>query len=251
MLEVASLSDVGRSRDHNEDSLIMVKQELETNGKRTEIALLAVADGMGGHAKGEVASNIAINTVSTMFVSSLSNIQNNPQPTIKNIIEMADSNIKQRAKDDPSCESMGTTIVMGLIIGRTLYLGNAGDSRCYIIREKEIRQISKDHSYVQDLIDRGEITEMEARHHPQKNVVTNVLGAVDNPKIDIFQEILEVNDVLLLTSDGLTGEVEDSEILNIIEQNPEMKKACQELIWMANQRGGRDNISVILTKVIF
>ncbi len=247
-ITISSLSDVGKSRDHNEDSLLVLKKESDTDGKRAETALLVVADGMGGHAKGEVASQMAAKALSDT-ISPLWGLRIKPEKSLRKGISEAEKRIQQKMSQDSSCQGMGTTVVTSLIVGDNLYIGNVGDSRCYLVRKREIRQLTKDHSLVQEMVDRGEITQSEAQVHPQKNVITNVVGAIKNVKIDIFKEKLQNNDRILLTSDGLVGELEDNEIREIILKNKNPKKACKELVRMANERGGGDNITVIVAKI--
>jgi len=245
----SSRTDVGRARDHNEDSIYVIKQEFDTNEKRIEKSLLVVADGMGGHAKGEVASKIAVEAMADIVTPLLSNMNMDPQQILRNAISDAHNRIQQMMKEDPSSTGMGTTVVASIIAGNAAFLANVGDSRGYLIRKNEINQITKDHSLVQEMVDRGEITTMEAKNHPDKNVITNVVGAISELRIDTFTEKLEHGDVILLTSDGLVNELEDWEIRDIIVNNRDPGDACKELIWMANNRGGHDNISVIISRI--
>lgn len=249
MLEISSLTDVGKTRDHNEDSLLVLKKECEANGKRTEVALLVVADGMGGRARGEVASLLAIETILDSIYPAFSNPGINPEEELRKGIAEAEKKIQSKMLEDQTCKGMGTTVVTALIVEDNLYVGNVGDSRCYFIRNGEISQITKDHSLVQEMVDKGVISEMEAKKHPDKNVITNAVGAAKTLVIDTFEKKIHNDDTILLTSDGLVGELSNWEIKDIVLKSNTPKEACKELVRRANERGGRDNISIIVANV--
>lgn len=248
-INIACKSDVGIVRNLNEDSLEVIKKEVVFQSNRIECGIMIVADGMGGHAKGELASFIGTNIVSEELTKALLDNFNqsiNPEKELKEAVIKANNTIQEALKTDPTAKGMGTTIVACLIFGNKLFVANAGDSKCYIINKKKIRQVTIDHSLVQQLVDRGELTKEEAREHPDKNVIVNVVGYSKDVKVDTFKEILSNEDKILLTSDGLTNELEDSEIKNVVLESENIEKACERLVYLANERGGHDNISVVI-----
>lgn len=220
-------------------------------------ALLVVADGMGGHNAGEVASAIAIDTVQQMFTPERLKDVVSDDRAIQNflidVVKTADLNILNRAKKDSSTQGMGTTLVMAWILADKVYVCWCGDSRCYMLnKDKGLMRLSKDHSYVQELVDRGELEPQYAMDHPLSNVITRCLGDMDRravPDTRIFQ--LHDGDIILLCSDGLCGYCTDEQILDILikyHDNPEICK--NELISAALNEGGQDNITVALCNLL-
>lgn len=238
-LSVTEISDPG-SRDHNEDcGLALV-------GRSQHI--LAVADGMGGHAAGEIASQLAIDTFATFHKTDYSNSDLNPNDLIHNAITSANQAIRDDARENPSREGMGSTCVFALIRGRKLSIGHVGDSRAYLVRGGGIRQLTRDHSFVEEMVKAGMITPHETHTNPQRNVILQSLGCSDTINIDVNENTvnLKINDYVLLCSDGLTAVVADQEIAEIVERLVEPRIIAEELVNLTNRRGGPDNVTVVI-----
>jgi protein phosphatase len=243
-------SDVGKSRCIDEDSVLSIEINSLSESQTRKRILLLIADGMGGHNKGEVASRVAGQVVATRIIKTLmspSKIEPNSYHTeLTEAIKAANTEILNYATTNADCEGMGTTISIAVIDSNQLHIAHVGDSRIYVINKDEIRQITRDHSYVQELIDQKRITPEEAKNHPQKNVITRVVGYYSEIKADVSSLLINADDFVLLCCDGLPNHVEDEEIKRILLRNPDPQKACDELIALANSRGGTDNISVII-----
>jgi serine/threonine protein phosphatase PrpC len=235
-VETVAETDTGRQRDHNEDSVLVAP----TSGGR----LLAVADGMGGHNAGEVASATALAT----FVDELGERLGDagPATALERSVELADERVREEAAADADREGMGTTLVAALVGDESATVVNVGDSRAYSVTEDTIEQVTVDHSLVQELVDAGEITEAEAETHPQRNVVSQALGAAETIQPDSFTVEFGPDETLLLCSDGLTEEVPESTIRTVVAGTSSVDAAAEELIATANENGGSDNVSVVL-----
>lgn len=243
-LEVAQLTDVGRRRDHNEDNMAYVIPK-DPTVMTHKGALLIVADGMGGHAAGEVASEIAVETISNTYYQD----ENDDVPTsLMQAIRRANAAIQQRAAENMLRSGMGTTCVAAVIRGNMAYVANIGDSRAYVVRQARLRQVSQDHSWVAEQVRAGLLTEEQARNHAQRNVITRSLGTQYEVDIDIFREPLEEGDMLLLCSDGLSGMVNDEELLQTLSQFVP-QESVYHLIDRANENGGIDNITAIVAQI--
>lgn len=241
---VGLLSDVGKKREIDEDSILAIECLSVFESKESRKFVLVLADGMGGHAKGEVASKITVTTVAEKLIPN-SLLQNNYASEIKKAIQEANQKILQYSLDNSTAEGIGSTIVCAIVDGNNIHLGNVGDSRAYLISKDEIRQITKDHSYVQELIDKGEIAPEESISHPKKNVITRALGIYAEVEVDTMKLTKSDDEILLLCCDGLIIHVNDEEIKDIVtSENPQ--DACKKLVDLANKRGGKDNISVII-----
>ncbi len=243
-LDVAQLTDVGRKREHNEDNMAYVipKDPLVMARKG---ALFIVADGMGGHAAGEVASEIAVDTVSNAYYQD----ENDDVPTsLLQSIRRANAAIHQRAAENMLRSGMGTTCVAAVLRGNLAYIANVGDSRAYFVRKSRIYQISQDHSWVAEQVRAGLLTEEQARTHAQRNVITRSLGTQPDVEIDIFREVLEEGDTLVLCSDGLSGLVNDEDLLHTVDQFVP-QESVYHLVERANENGGPDNITAIVARV--
>lgn len=229
----------GVIRKNNEDNLII--------SEKNRYYLYAVADGMGGHKAGEVASGITINTIKEYFDNSDNFEDFKPPLFINESIKDANAKIIEEASKNQEYFGMGTTITMSVIDvdEKTAYIGNVGDSRTYLIRGSEIKQITEDHTYVQELVKKREITLSEARRHPERNIITRAIGGENNIQTDIFEIELMDNDILLLCSDGLTTHVSDEEIFNTIKSCG-CSESVKKLIKLTNDNGGTDNITVII-----
>ena len=264
---IAAGTNVGLVRKNNEDNFV-VCPNLETSDWRIPQAgtpyvslgrfgaLLVVADGMGGANAGEVASAIAVETIQQSFVPNrLSEVVENDisiQEFMKEVVKAADARIYNRSKKDRSTRGMGTTIVMAWVLGSRVYVCWCGDSRCYMLnRERGLMRLTKDHSYVQELVDRGELEPEFAADHPLSNVITRCLGDSENraiPDTRIYQ--LHDGDTLLLCSDGLSGLCHDCQILDLlIKYRDELVECKNELISAALNEGGHDNVTVALCNI--
>ena len=231
------LTDVGKVRNHNEDSVIILKNH-------NNEYLLAVADGMGGHRAGEVASSIAITYLAHHFQESFYNLSKDEAIIwINDSIDSINTAIFNHEKDHPESIGMGTTLVMVLYTKDYLLFGNIGDSSGFIIKHKKIHKVTVDHSLVNLLVEAGELTEEQAKTHPRKNVLMKALGASQNVEADIFECSVDV-DGILLASDGLTNMLEISKIEDVINSKEEIEEKIVNLIQKANNNGGLDNISV-------
>ncbi len=228
-------SDVGVVRSLNEDYAAYIEEE--------DYKLYVVADGMGGHNAGEVASEMAVNAVK-LYVKD--NYKRDGSNVLENAILFANEKIYDKARCDSEYKGMGTTLVAALIYEDNVIVANVGDSSCFGIIDHDIIKITKDHSLVQELIDSGSITEEEGRNHPKKNVITRALGTNNVVKVDIFKIDINAYDKYLLCTDGLSNEVLKEEILREISDINDYNTACDKLVLLAKNRGGRDNITVLL-----
>ena len=237
------LTDAGKIRTHNEDSVTILK-----NGNN-EI-LMIVADGMGGHKAGEVASSIAVTHLGQRFVS-LSSVGDKMEASkwLYDNINEINKNIIDYTKEHPESEGMGTTLVCALLTNSFLLFGNIGDSSGFIIKDHELHKVTKDHTLVNLLVEAGNLTPEEAKNHPKKNVLMRALGASDKAELDIFD--VDINcEGILLCSDGLTNMLSDESIIKVLNDNTlEIEEKVIKLIKKCNARGGTDNITVAyLTK---
>jgi protein phosphatase len=250
VLQIANISDVGRRRPHNEDS----------TATDAEHGLLILADGMGGYKAGEVASAIAVLTVLEDIKAAIKDGETTRQlpdgtngaipDLVRQAINHANTMIYDLAQKEAECQGMGTTIVTGVIHGNIITVGNVGDSRLYRFRAGKLQQITKDHSLIQELIDRGLYTPEEAMAKMPKNLVTRALGLSMRVEVDIIQEPVETGDIYLLCSDGLNDMVNDEEIhLTLSKYSANLVQAAENLVQLANSKGGRDNISVVLVRI--
>lgn len=233
----AMLSDIGNIRKINEDSIGSYVD--------SEKKIYIIADGMGGYNAGEVASKLAVDSIIDYIKLNYTSDYNDFNTLLKNAILFANKKILDIANDDAELAGMGTTVTACFINASSMIVANVGDSRCYVIKDSDIYKITKDHSYVQELIDSGSISEEEAVNHPKKNIITRALGVTSEIKVDIFNVDLEDIEEIILCTDGLTNEVNTSEILKLIIDNDE-ENACSKLIELSKLKGGRDNISVIV-----
>ncbi|GEM_PF-1001940 len=242
----ASLTDVGLVRDHNEDYYGFFEPDsgglLSTKGR-----LYVVCDGMGGHAAGEVASQIAVKTIGRAYFSERSPL--NPAQALKLSVEAANGEIYEEARRNPDREGMGTTLSALSLVGRSAVVANVGDSRTYMIRDGAITQISQDHSWVMEQVRAGGLTPEQAENHPYSNVITRSLGSKSSVDVDIFGPIdVMPGDIFLLMSDGLSGLVKDGELLNYALSHPP-EEAARQMVRLAKERGGHDNITIQIVRI--
>ena len=237
-MRIYSATDVGQKRKMNQD-YVFVSQEPVGNLPN----LFAVADGMGGHNAGDYASAHAVQTLVSQIQA---DADFNPIKVIRHAIEAANTEIIDQAQRDEGLRGMGTTMVVATIVGNYAYVANVGDSRLYVV-QGQIRQVTRDHSLVQEMVRLGEINAEEARNHPDKNIITRALGAEKTVDVDFFDLKLEPGNTILMCSDGLSNMVEDRKMEEIIT-NPDKDITWKgdTLIREANQNGGNDNIAVIL-----
>ena len=246
----AGLTDVGRKRDHNEDSYLI----------DDDLQLYVVADGMGGHAGGGTASRIAVETIDRELRTARQSddnpfrsdvpLQDSPLPdVIRNAVESACQAIFSAAQDDPRLAGMGTTVIALLVKGDQAFFAHVGDSRAYLVRGSLIQQISEDHSLVNEQIKAGMITPEEAKHSRYKNIITRSVGFEEDVQVDVMGLTLQPEDTFILCSDGLANMVDDEEIRQVVEATP-LERAPQKLVDLANDRGGDDNITVIVVRAV-
>ena len=231
-------TDVGREREQNQDSVLVISAPV---GKLPN--LLMVADGMGGHKAGDRASRTAVERIPRLIADST---HTNPLLIVTDAVREVNTEIYSLACDRDEYRGMGTTLTLGYIDQRELYVYQIGDSRCYVSDSDGLRQITHDHSYVEEMIQAGRIDRQTARTLPDKNIITRAVGAEDSIKVDFFREVLTEGDILLLCSDGLTNMVTDQEIARIVFSFRSLEAAADRLIFEANRAGGKDNISAIL-----
>ena len=243
--KIGMLTDVGQVRTVDEDSILAADLSFGVNSESSKFLLLAVADGMGGHAKGEEASKIALNAIARAVIPDLLN--NTPFTKIlEKGIQNANQDILDHTAGNPEASGMGTTSVCAVVKDNQIHLANVGDSRAYRVSDDEICRVTKDHSYVQALIDEGDITEEQAREHPRKNEITRAVGIMPSIEVDTMKLTLDSDESLLLCCDGVIAHLSDDDIHKIIRDSPDPQTACQEIVDMANERGGSDNISLII-----
>ncbi|MGD8626343.1 MAG: Stp1/IreP family PP2C-type Ser/Thr phosphatase [Anaerolineae bacterium] len=240
-LNVAKLTDVGRARPHNEDYVdCRIPPDPQQLARRGSIFL--VADGMGGHQAGEVASRGAVEAVMENYFADASH---DVPTSLVRAFRYANQKLHAQAQADSSKGGMGTTLVAAVVLGRKVYVANVGDSRAYLINRTGITQITEDHSWVEEQVRAGLLTMEQARRHPQRNLVTRALSSKPSVEVDLFEGEINAGDTILLCSDGLTGRVEDAEIAAIVRQHPP-HQAAEKLVALANERGGNDNITVLV-----
>lgn len=237
MLQSFSVTDIGKKRKLNQDFVYVSEAPV---GNLPNIFI--VADGMGGHNAGDYASKCATETIIREIRGCF---EKNPVRIMGKAIRIANDQIRRKAKEDLSLYGMGTTVVAATCLGHYLQVANVGDSRLYIVGE-EIRQITHDHSLVEEMIRMGTIDREAARNHPDKNIITRAIGALDTVEIDFFHEELKPGDIVLMCSDGLTNMLEDKEIDNIMKERLSLEEKAKKLVEAANNNGGKDNIAVIL-----
>ena len=236
-MRVYSGTDIGRSRSVNQDYVYVSETPVGNLPN-----LFIVADGMGGHNAGDFASAFAVRV---MVDSVKEDADFNPVKVIRHGIEVANHELIEQAKKSEERKGMGTTMVVATVVGNYVYVANVGDSRLYVIGNR-ITQITKDHSLVQEMVRMGELTEEDARNHPDKNIITRALGAEETVNIDFFDFRLEKNSKILMCSDGLSNMVSNEEIQNIIQNKSEIQEKGETLLGLANEHGGKDNIAVVL-----
>lgn len=245
-IESFGITDVGRQRQHNEDAYLV------DDG----ISLYIVADGMGGHAAGEVASRLATEAISEFISHTVEDDGTWPHAYDENLsrnsnrlmsaLKIANTRVIEAMKKDARLRGMGTTVVAGLFDDRRASIAHVGDSRSYLIRGDEMSRITSDHSWVFEQVRAGMLTEAEAEKHPLRNVITRALGGGNSVVPDVAEIELKEGDYFLFCSDGLTGMVSEDDILRIVTGSEGLEAAARELVARANEQGGHDNITAVL-----
>ncbi len=253
-LQVGYLSDVGLVRPHNEDTSLIVESIFEGDQSAETVGLFVVADGMGGHQAGEVASALAARTVAISLMQQVyipylrraahQSDQLSLNEALQQAVEAANQAVHTQVPGS------GTTLTCALVINTRAYLAHVGDSRAYLYYNEELKQLTHDHSYVDKLVELGQISAEEAAVHPQRNVLYRAVGQGDHLEIDIHFQDLPKGGRLLLCSDGLWGMLSDSVIQAVLASAPTPQDACQKLIAAANEAGGRDNITAVVIERI-
>ena len=239
-MKTFSKTDIGMVREVNQDYVFVSDLPV---GKLPN--LFVVADGMGGHKAGEFASRFTVEVVMEALAESS---EETPEAMIIQAITSANRKLLETAKQDSRMEGMGTTLVVATVIERTLYLANVGDSRLYLLND-EIKQVTKDHSLVQEMVRLGGIKQEEAKNHPDKNIITRAIGAKEDVEVDFYEYRLKQGDMILMCTDGLSNMVEDGEMLHIVKGSRDVVEAVEGLIERANQNGGKDNIGIVIVDV--
>jgi serine/threonine protein phosphatase PrpC len=240
-------SSVGRKRTNNEDAFAILPEQ----------RLYIVTDGMGGHSAGEVAAQLAVQQIIAFFERhSLDEDSTWPYPyddrlsfaanKIRTAIALANDHIQAYSSEHPESKGMGTTVVAALVNGDQLIISHVGDSRAYLFSGGTLASLTADHSWVSEQVRMGLLTESEASHHPLRNVITKALGTKDQAEADIMDVSLAIGDRVLLCTDGLNSMAEDSEIAAILSKHEGLEKTCHDLVDLANNKGGEDNITVVL-----
>jgi protein phosphatase len=248
-IEVAGETNVGMKRNHNEDNFSVLE----------ESGLYIVADGMGGHASGEVASKMAVDSLQEFFTATADDPERTwpykmdrskgyEENRLITGIKLANLRIYESAQRDARQRGMGTTIVTVFAVESGVYIAHVGDSRVYRVRDKKLEQLTEDHSLLNDYIKMKRLTPEEIANFPHKNVIVRALGMKDTVKVDSRYEQPQENDVIMLCSDGLSGPVTDAETLEIISSTSDLKAAASKLIERANANGGPDNVTVVLVR---
>ncbi|WP_353093935.1 Stp1/IreP family PP2C-type Ser/Thr phosphatase [Tissierella praeacuta] len=239
---IGSISDIGKIRENNQD-VFYASQD-------ASFPLYMVADGMGGHKAGEVASLMAKNIIENNFLREKPNLVNEEiiMKLIKESIEEANTKIYLKSLVDEKYNGMGTTITLAYIFKDKICIGHVGDSRAYLIREGDIFQITEDHSFVNELLKTGSITKEEAKTHPKRNMITRAVGSSSIIEMDLVIKEYHKNDILLLCSDGLSNMLKEFEIKNAFIGEDDIQKSCETLAGMANNNGGFDNITIVAIK---
>ena len=243
-LDAWQLTDPGRERDHNEDCCGSFEPEdPELLAERGRLYL--VADGIGGHQAGDVAAQYAVEQILYAYYN---DPWVGPGENLTQAIRRANADLYQDAQTNPAHSGMGTTLVAATIRGDELTVANVGDSRAYLVRQGQIRQISRDHSWVAEKLAAGLLTPEQAREHPNRNIITRSLGNDPDVEVDVFRERIGLGDVVLLCTDGLSGLVRDEEMAAVVSR-ADPRSAAEELVRLANERGGPDNITATVIRV--
>lgn len=259
-LDIAAISDVGRRKKNNEDSYVIVREGAKDLRLFKEGALVCVADGLGGHTGGEIASKLAVKIVGELAKDHPPRMPQNedsgdernegPLPKVRTAIEKANESIFQTNKDlVRTRRPMGTTVLTAIINPKKIYIGNVGDSRCYHIRDGEILTQTEDHSWVDEQVKMGLMSKTEAETDRRKNIVTRCVGTHEEVTVDTYRWHIVPGDMLLMCTDGLVNMVRDDEIKREFQRNASAAEIAQRLVNRANDNGGKDNVTVVVVSV--
>lgn len=242
-MKYAAGTDKGIIRELNEDSCNIIQ------GSKEAPYAFIVADGMGGHSCGEIASRMTVDYISAHFAQYVGTGLNHDDcgAALKKLVAEANRAVWQKSLEDADMNGMGTTLTMAVVDGCAVTAAHVGDSRLYLLHDGGMRRVTQDHSYIEELVKNGSLTREEAENHPRKNIITRAIGTSPELEVDIFSLILEADDILLLCTDGLTNMVGEGEIYETVCSN-EPEAACGQLIETAKRNGGEDNITVIVIK---
>jgi len=242
---VGGLSDVGRVRELNEDNWFWDPLD-------EDLVLYAVADGMGGHDRGEVASQVAVATLFSAARTALETLESREVPALRDMLREAMQNANRAvvAQGEANDSNMGTTLTCAMIYkGKEAIVANVGDSRAYLLRDGKLKAVSQDHSLVAYLVQLGELTAEEARTHPSGNILVRSIGSMPEVEVDVYHVEVQEGDWIMICSDGLWGEIADVDIQSIMVDNPDPQASCQALVDRANDEGGRDNTTLVIVRV--
>lgn len=246
LLQTSSFTDIGKLRQNNEDSFL----ELDLPESEEKRLLLVVADGMGGHNAGEVASKTVVETIESYFKSGSQSNNSDTLNNLKKSLEDANRAVLKASSNNVNLAGMGSTCTAMMIVDDKNFLAHVGDSRAYMVRGNKITQITKDHTLAEKMLDTGILSREEARNSPHKNMLIKAIGISEDLEIETYGPFkIKLGDVYLLCSDGLTEYLDEEELCSILNMY-EPEEACKLLIKIANKRGGKDNITVQVTKVI-
>lgn len=259
-LDIAAISDIGRRKKNNEDSYVIIREGAKDLRLFKEGALVCVADGLGGHTGGEIASKLAVKIVGELAKDAPPRANSNgesgderndgPLPKVRAAIEKANESIFQTNKDlVRTRRPMGTTVLTAIINPKKIYIGNVGDSRCYHIRGGEILTQTEDHSWVDEQVKMGLMSKAEAETDRRKNIVTRCVGTHEEVTVDTYRWHIVPGDMLLICTDGLVNMVNDDDIKREFQRNASAAEIAQRLVNMANEAGGKDNITVVVVSV--
>ena len=248
-IEVAGQTHVGMKRNHNEDNFLVLPDE----------RLFCVADGMGGHSSGEIASKIAVDEISEFFKLTGQDVEatwpfkmdkskNYDENRLATAIKLANARIYERAGTESKLKGMGTTVAGVHFSANTAYVGHVGDSRVYFFRDGQLRQVTEDHSLLNDYLKAKKLTPEEIEAFPHKNVIVRALGMKDTVLVDVGRFECRDGDEFLVCSDGLSGMVSDAQIQDVLSKVTDLDQACRQLIELANANGGNDNVTCIITR---
>lgn len=237
-----SITDTGKTRLVNQDYVYATEEKIGSMEN-----LFVVADGMGGHNAGDYASRFCVEVFTETVKESTDGL---PVSILSRALADTNQKLLEEARNREELNGMGTTFVVSTVLNNTLYVANIGDSRLYLLRNREIKQITEDHSLVEEMVRNGEIERDQMRFHPNKNIITRALGASETVVPDYFELELSKDDLILMCTDGLTNMMDDKDILEITDKFPEdLERACKELVAGANDNGGKDNISIVMIKL--
>ena len=247
---LGAFTDTGKVRSNNEDSILAIELSTSFESKPRSSILCAVADGVGGSQKGEIASRIALQTLAENSAKLLLGSSHEEiGGAFKSAIEAVNEAVLKYGTEHPESEGLATTIVASLIDSDTAWIAHAGDSRAYLMNEAQIKQLTRDDSEVQEAVDAGEITPEQARNHPSRNFITKALGGALDIEVSVSSFPLAPGDRVLLCSDGLWEPLRDSDIQKVTLESSNPQTACEKLVSLANERGGKDNSSVIIIEI--